>query len=205
MQIPRGTKATRIRLMRWGPTTLIVFILATLSVLDRRGLLLARPPDANSYHLLTARVTRVIDGDTLVIDRPDPNHDSETTRVRLWGIDCPESAHPGPPPRPAEPFAEEATEFVRNLVEGQFVTLRLEPHRTRDRYGRLLAHVDLQDGTNLAIALLQAGLARDDDRWVHSMIELYHQQGWQARRRGAGFWDDRPASPTEGEGGTGDR
>ncbi|UCD75574.1 MAG: thermonuclease family protein, partial [Phycisphaerales bacterium] len=107
------------------------------------------------------------------------------TRVRLWGIDCPEVASPD---RPAEPWAEEAADLVRELVTERPAMLLLEPHQTRDRYGRLLAHIELDDGTNLSEFLLQAGWAKADDRWPHSRLGRFAQLERAARRRGAGIW-----------------
>ncbi len=156
--------------------------------MDRAGWLLAHRPDGDQYHLVSARVTRVIDGDTIEVQIPDPINDTETTRVRLIGIDCPEIAHPAFSSKPAEPFAEEAAALARSLVDGRMVALRIEPQQTRDVYDRLLAHVDLEDGSNLAEQLLMAGLARREDRWNHSMLLRYRQLELSARRARRGMW-----------------
>ena len=107
------------------------------------------------------------------------------TQVRLWGVDSPEVAGRD---RPAEPFADEARTFTRARTAGGLVTLTLEPHRTRGAFGRLLAHVELPDGTSLNEALLAAGLARADDRWPHALLGRYAQLERAARREGAGIW-----------------
>ena len=80
------------------------------------------------------RVTRVLDGDTIVLDN------GET--VRLIGVDAPETHHPE---IPVQRFGEEATEFLRRLVEGFECTLEYEPNNIRDQYGRLLAYVFVGD------------------------------------------------------------
>jgi len=101
----------------------------------------------------TVLVTRVIDGDTL-----DVSISGRTERVRLLGIDAPELPHEGVP---GEPFAREATAFVRRLARGQRVTLGPEPgHEDRDRYGRLLRYVTLPDGRCLNVLLVCEGYAR---------------------------------------------
>ena len=75
----------------------------------------------------TYRVERVVDGDTLLLDS---GH-----RVRLLGVDTPETKHPT---RPIEPWGPEASAFVRRLAEGR--TVRLEFDRERlDLYDRVLA------------------------------------------------------------------
>ncbi len=163
-----------------------VAVLAVLIIADRSGrLLVKRGDDVATYHRNQARVVRVIDGDTLEIDLPDALHDRPVTRVRLWGIDCPETATPD---RPGEPGADEAAALARRLADGVIVTLRLEPHRPRDTFGRVLAHVELADGTSLNEALLAAGYARAADRWPHSLLGRYSHLEATARREGAGIW-----------------
>ncbi len=173
-------------------TAAIVVLAISLSLADRAGWLLADRPDAEIYHLLTARVVRVFDGDTIEVDLPDHVVGTETTRVRVIGIDCPEAARPGPSPAAAEPWAAEATALTRETLAGGVVSLRLEPHQTRDAYRRLLAHVDLPDGSSLAERLLEQGLARREDRWNHSMLLRYRQLELAARRGGRGMWTTTP-------------
>lgn len=182
---PRSRRLRWIGRLRAG---IVIAALALLSAADRAGWLLASRPDGDLYHLISARVVRVIDGDTIEVRLADHIMRTDTTRVRLIGIDCPEIAHPTYSALPADPFADEATALMRDLVEDRVVTLRLEPQRTRDRYDRLLAHVDLEDGTSVAEQLLSEGLARQDDRWNHSMLMRYRQLELSARRAGRGMW-----------------
>lgn len=79
------------------------------------------------------RVVRVIDGDTFEIEGGE--------RVRLIGVDTPESVKPD---APVECFGKEASEYLKSLIEEKEV--RLERDRTdRDRYARLLRYVYLGD------------------------------------------------------------
>ena len=79
------------------------------------------------------RVVRVIDGDTFEIEGGE--------RVRLIGVDTPESVKPD---TPVECFGKESSDYLRSLVEGKEV--RLERDRTdRDRYARLLRYAYLGD------------------------------------------------------------
>lgn len=169
--------------MAWAVVSLAALVL--LSLADHRGLLLGHGDDWARYHGRTFRVTRVVDGDTLHLDAPDA--DKPTTRVRLWGIDTPEVARPDQN-REAEPFAERASELTRSLTLDRQVTLLLEPHRQRGRYGRLLAHVQLEDGTVLNERLIEAGMARNDDRFSHSHNERYALLESQAKHDGVGLW-----------------
>ncbi len=165
---------------------IVVLVLIALIVADHSGWLLVRhADDLATYHGVRAQVVRVIDGNTVEIDIPDPREDRPVTRLRLWGVDCPDLAKPG---QPAEPFADEAAATTRSLVDGQVISLRLESHRTRGEYGRLLAHVELPDGSSLNEALLAGGYAEADDRWPHSLLGRYAQLQRTARRQSVGLW-----------------
>jgi endonuclease YncB( thermonuclease family) len=110
----------------------------------------AVPPSATS---LSATITRVIEGDTVVARLADGN---EIT-VRLIGIDTPETLRPGVS---VECGGEQANEEMRRLVEGQQVTLVSDPSQdAADRFGRSLFYVDRSDGVDLGEAMLRAGWA----------------------------------------------
>ncbi len=176
-----------LRTQRRRGWAITILVLASLIAADRAGWLLVRSPDdLTAYHEAETLVARVIDGDTIEIETPDPRHRRPATQVRLWGIDCPERA--GPRRAAGEPFAEEALALARSLAEGRRIRIALEPHRTRDVHGRLLAHVELPDGTSLNETLLEAGLAAADDRWPHARLIRYAQIERSARRAGAGAW-----------------
>ena len=172
-------------------TLLAVVALVALAVLDRSGGLLYDGSDGQRYDGQSFRVVRVVAGDTLIVDAPDPTATSgrgrgtSTTRVRLWGVDAPELARDG---RPAQPFAEAAAERSRGLAEHATVTLRLQPNRTRGGYGRLLAFVTLPSGESLNERLLLEGLAFADDRWPHDMLDRYDRLAEQARHDRRGVW-----------------
>jgi micrococcal nuclease len=163
-------------------SALIVLIFA-----DRSGWLLVRPSDEwVRYDGHSFGVARVIDGDTIEIEAYDAQQRRPTTRVRLWGIDSPEVAHPGFPQ--AEPFGEDATEYVKTILNGGTVTVHLETSRVRDKYDRLLAHLDLPDGRRMNVLLLEAGLARADDRWPHHELARYDEAEREAKAAHRGLW-----------------
>ena len=83
----------------------------------------------------TFTCTRVVDGDTIIL--------SNGERVRLIGVDTPETKHPN---KPVQYFGKEASAFTKRMVEGKEVTLEYGQQQ-RDKYGRLLAYVYLMDGT----------------------------------------------------------
>ena len=164
----------------------VICLIAMLYVADQRGWLLSRRnDDLSSYHGITAAVTRIIDGDTIEVDIPDALTAKPASRIRLWGVNAPEPASGN---RPAQPFADQATELVSQHLKGASVTLWLEAHQTRDPFGSVLAHLELSDGSRLNETMVEAGLALVDERWPHTMLTRYAQLEHSARRRGAGVW-----------------
>jgi micrococcal nuclease len=161
-----------------------LLLLASLILADQRGWLLHKGADLQRYDGRTFAVVAVIDGDTLDIAAPDGA--SRTTRVRLWGIDTPELSRNR---EPAEPWSEEARQYAEGLALGRNVTLSLEAHRPREKYGRLLAFVTLPDGSVLNERLLLEGLTPADDRWPHRDVERYARLEEQAKRERVGLWE----------------
>ncbi|MDW3219216.1 MAG: thermonuclease family protein [Acidimicrobiales bacterium] len=92
----------------------------------------ATVPDQTSL-APNATVERVVDGDTIVADI-----DGRSERVRLLGIDTPESVAEN---RPDQCYGEEASDYLKALLpEGAAITLILD-EEARDQYDRLLAYV----------------------------------------------------------------
>lgn len=164
--------------------TAIVFLgLALVVVLDRSGALSPGAAAVAEFDGVSTRVERVIDGDTLIVGIADPST-GRPLRVRLWGIDAPEAARDGVS---AEPFAQEATIALSELVEGRDVTLVLEPTRARDQYGRVLAHV-IVDGESAGAVLVRDGLAESVERWRHRDTERFESLERSAKRARKGIW-----------------
>ena len=100
---------------------------------------------------MAARVMRVVDGDTLKASVA-----GRTETVRVIGLDTPESVKPG---TPVECFALRASAEAEGLLPiGAAIRLESDPTQAaRDRYGRLLAHVWLADGTLYAEQMIRGG------------------------------------------------
>jgi endonuclease YncB( thermonuclease family) len=176
---------------RWRIIAVLV-AMVLLYLADQSGwLLVAADDDMARYHGCQVRVVAVIDGDTIEIDLPDIQQNRPTTRIRLWGLDSPELARAG---QRAEPCALEAKQFLHDVVSEQDVVLILEPRRPRGRYGRILAHVQMLDGRSVNIMVLEAGMARTDDRWTHAMLLQYDRAEAQARQEQRGLWQ-KDAAP----------
>ena len=138
-----------------------------------------------------ARVTHVVDGDTIDVAMPDG--DEET--VRYIGIDTPETVKPDTPVQCGGPKAHAVNE---RLVGGRSVTLRFDAER-RDVYGRLLAYVYLPaarpGGHPLFVnaELVRLGLARTltippND----SFASLFARLAARAGALGRGLWGSCP-------------
>lgn len=95
---------------------------------------------------------RVVDGDTIIVAIGGADE-----RVRLIGIDTPESVDPRSPVDCFGPEASAATKAL--LPEGTAVSL-VRDVEARDRYDRLLAYVyKVDDGTFVNLALAEQGYA----------------------------------------------
>jgi endonuclease YncB( thermonuclease family) len=96
---------------------------------------------------------RIVDGDTIII-----GFNGTTEYVRFIGIDSPEQHDPGG----AECYATEATAHLQELAQTGLVILHFDDTQgNRDSYGRLLAYVELPDGTDLGEFMLRDGYARE--------------------------------------------
>jgi len=142
--------------------------------------------DLEKYHDKTFTVANVIDGDTLDIDMPDGRY--EWTRIRLLGIDAPETHSEQSAPMF---FGPQATKRARELAQGEPVMVYFDaPNPTRGKFGRLLAYVQLPDGRFLNEALLAEGCAYADQRFRHSFFNKYQQLEAGARSGKKGLWQN---------------
>lgn len=125
----------------------------------------------------TFRVARVVDGDTLLLDGGE--------RVRLIGVDTPETVRPD---HPVEPLGPEASAFTRRHVDGRDVRLEFDRER-RDRFERLLAYVYVGDFF-LNEELIRAGYSKAVTRFPYSeaMKRRFRAAEAEARHARRGLW-----------------
>ena len=131
-----------------------------------------------------ARVLRVVDGDTVIL-----RLDGDDRRVRLLGVDAPESVTPD---RPVECWGPQAAAAARRLMpKGAAVAVATDPSQgAEDRFGRLLAEITVGDvpGT-VNVELVREGAAevfRGDGRG-RLQPELRAAER-EARDAGRGLW-----------------
>ena len=127
---------------------LLAAALAATAVVSARG----RPSAGEALPPGSATVTKVVDGDTIHV-----RLGGRTEKVRLIGVDTPESVKPN---SPVECFAREASAHTKQLVPAGTVVRLVRDVEARDRYGRLLAYVyRSSDGLFVNLALAQDGFA----------------------------------------------
>lgn len=131
---------------------------------------------AGSGLVWSGRVVRVVDGDTLRVER-----NGREVKIRLEGIDAPERD---------QPWGSEATAFARQQALGKRVTVR---DKERDQYGRMVATIILPDGSSLNERLVRQGLAW----WYRAYSTDRTLQAVQAmaRRERLGLWSDSHPEP----------
>lgn len=131
---------------------------------------------------MAARVLRVVDGDTLVL--------SDRTRLRLIGVDTPETVKPD---WPVEPLGPEAARFTKGFVSGGRVRLQFDRERLDD-HGRTLAYVWVGERM-LNEELLRSGLARWERnfRYSEAMKRRFARAQREAQSARRGVWSQSGA------------
>ena len=129
-------------------------------------------------------VIKVVDGDTIAVKI---NGIKET--LRLIGIDTPETVHPS---KPEQCFGIEASNKAKELLSNKSV--RLEGDSTqgeRDKYGRLLRYVFLEDGTSFNKLMISEGYAYEYTYGTAYKYQNDFEQAEQfAKENKTGFWAD---------------
>lgn len=142
------------------------------------------PPEAPSTNSEIYKVQSVVDGDTIKIPMG-----TTVETVRLIGIDTPETVHPS---KPVECFGREASNKTKEILTGKQVTIEKDTSQDeRDKYGRLLAYIFLEDGTNVNKLLIAEGYAYE---YTYNLPYKYQSEFKQAetdaRTNKRGLWAD---------------
>ncbi len=127
-------------------------------------------------------------GDILAVDR-----EGESVRVRVFGIDCPDTG---------QPFAKEATAFTKKHTVGKKVGIEVV---ATDSTGMRVAKITLPDGADLGEALLEEGLAWWDRRNAEEARSLkllnaealIEEKGLFAQDAPLAPWDFRASNEAE--------
>lgn len=143
----------------------------------------ARPPALQVPASGPYSVEKVVDGDTIRI-----SCNGTSTRVRLVGINAPESVKED---APVECGGPEASTFLHSLLDGQQVFLSADPAQgVRDKYDRILAYVWTADGTLANKSIVEQGHAEATGYGKpFAYSEDFTAAAHQARKSKAGRWN----------------
>lgn len=126
-------------------------------------------------------ISYVTDGDTFTV-----NMDGREEKVRLIGVDTPETVKPN---SPTECFGKAASDFTKQTLKGQTIRLEADPiNQNRDRYNRLLRYAYLQDGSLLNATIIKEGYGFAYLSFPFSKAEEFRQLQTEAKKNNTGLW-----------------
>jgi len=168
---------------------------------------------ASPIKLNKVKVTRVVDGDTIEVSL-----NGQKEKVRLIGVDTPETKHPS---KPVEAYGKEASDYTTNKLDGRTVHLEVDVE-ARDRYGRLLAYVWLKapsaiNDSEIRAKMFNAHLLLDGYAQLATYppnvkyVDYFTTYQREAREHNKGLWGapaattttQKSVSPPAGAGGGG--
>lgn len=128
------------------------------------------------------RVIRVVDGDTVVLNRG-----GKLVTCRLYGVNTPETVAPGLPVQPGGP---EASAYLKAWLEGKTVRVSYEGEEaTRDRYGRPLVYLWADYGRQLVnLELIGRGYGRFDRQYKTKYRQFFDVAEQEAKDKHVGIW-----------------
>lgn len=132
---------------------------------------------AAAFADFSGKVVAVKDGDTLEVMK-----EGVAVQIRLYGIDCPEKG---------QAFGQRAKKFASDLAFGKTVKVI---EKDRDRYGRTVGEVILEEGQSLNRELVRAGLAWWYRQYAKKDAELEALER-DARKAKTGLWADADPVP----------
>ena len=127
-------------------------------------------------------VTHVVDGDTI-----DISMEGKSERVRLLGINTPETVDPR---RPVQCFGKDASNKAKEILSGKWVSVESDPSQdAHDKYGRKLLYVYTADGTLFNKQMISDGYAFEYTyRYPYRYQEVFKAAERDARTHERGLW-----------------
>jgi len=130
---------------------------------------------------ITVKISYAVDGDTLVY-----YCDWKSYKIRMLGIDTPETKHPS---KPVQCFWKEASNKMKKLVEDKKVILKINKSSwNKDKYWRLLRYVYLWN-KDIWATMISEGYAFSYKRFPHSKLNSYNLLEVSAKKEMAWLWD----------------
>ena len=131
---------------------LIIILVALYQIAQQQGWLNGTKKAVVNNQPGLYSVSRFVDGDTIGV-----NVNGKEEKVRLVGVDTPETHKPN---TPVQCYGIAAAAFTKNSLTNQKFRLVSDSLSTdRDRYNRLLRYIYLTDGTNFNEKLVKDGYA----------------------------------------------
>ena len=133
--------------------------------------------ETSKYH---GKVVSVSDGDTIRVQLDDGSE----LKVRLLGVDTPETHHPT---KPVGCYGPEASTYSKKMLTGKDVELEYDIEQY-DKYGRTLAYVYV-DGKRYNDTLVKNGYAKTltilpNKKYSFNLLKLE----LEAQRNKVGLW-----------------
>lgn len=173
------TKRQQKRLIGLG----ISLLALGLASLQQRGWLQPAAKVAEQHQPGLYQVVKFDDGDTIQVNMSNQNE-----KVRLIGVDTPETQDPR---KPVQCFGKAASAFTKRLIGTNAVRLEADPENTnRDRYNRLLRYVYLPDGTLVNAEIIKQGYGFAYTHFPFTKLETFRQLEATARKNNLGLWKD---------------
>ena len=129
------------------------------------------------------KVTEFADGDTIVV-----NMDGKDERIRMIGVDTPETKDPR---KAVQCFGQAASDFTKQLIGDKPVRLEADAlSSNRDRYDRLLRYVYLPDGRLVQAEIIREGYGFAYTSFPFTKSDEFKAHEAYARDNNRGLWND---------------
>lgn len=174
----------KIRIRHASLLLFSVFLLTGCVFNDNvKKIVLATKETAESNHNYF-KVVYVVDGDTIDVD-----YYGKKERVRMLGINTPESVDPR---RPVECFGKEASAEAKKLLLSKMVELEADQSQAdRDKYGRMLRYVRTEDGLFYNQEIIKKGFAYEYTyKEAYAYQKSFKKAQAEAEKNKSGLWAD---------------
>lgn len=140
---------------------------------------------ASAGRTVEGTVRAVYDGDTLLL----ATREKSRLKVRLYGIDAPETRKPD---RPGQPYGDMSRQALMSKVKGRRVTAEIVE---LDQYRRAVAVIRC-DGRDINREMVAEGMAWAYRRYLQgTYASEYIRSETGARARRAGLWNESNPRP----------
>nr|WP_314278951.1 thermonuclease family protein [uncultured Peptostreptococcus sp.] len=173
---------------------LIKFACVCISACILISLVSCSSREASATNFEKARVVRVIDGDTLHVIISGKKY-----KLRMVGVDTPETVHPN---KPVQFYGKEASDYTKKQLNNRDVYLQKDVSDT-DKYGRLLRYVWLKEPLSnnpsqdeISKYMYNAQLIMNGYAYSYTYqpdtrySEFFSKLQGQARNKSLGLWNE---------------